>query len=378
MILCNNPRLQYLAHKQEIDAAVLRVLEKGWYILGQEVEAFESEFASYSNAKYAIGVGSGSEALHLALRACDIGPGDEVITVAHTAVATVAAIEWCGASPVLVDIEPDYFTIDPGKIKVLIGPRTKAIIPVHLYGQSAALDAVMDVARRCGLRVIEDCAQAHGARYCDKPLGSWGDLGCFSFYPTKNLGAMGDGGAVVTSDRELAEKVRLLREYGWSDRYVSRIAGWNSRLDEIHAALLRVKLRYLDAGNAARSRFASLYCEGLAGTPVAAPRRRPNATHVYHQYVVRSPERDALQAFLKTQGVGALVHYPAPIHLQPAYEGRLRGRDDLQQTERAAREVLSLPIYPELSEPEQDHVIQSIKAYPWRALKIAPLSSRSS
>jgi dTDP-4-amino-4,6-dideoxygalactose transaminase len=365
MILCSNPQLQYLAHKQEIDSAIIRVLEKGRYILGEEVKAFESEYASYVEAAFAIGVGSGSEALHLALRACNIGPGDEVITVSHTAVATVAAIELCGASPVLADIEPDYFTIDPGKIRALIGPRTKAIIPVHLYGQSVELEPVLDVARRYGIRVIEDCAQAHGAKYCDKRLGTWGDLGCFSFYPTKNLGAFGDGGAVVTNDKELAERVRLLREYGWSDRYVSRIAGWNSRLDEIQAALLRVKLRYLDSGNSERSRIAGLYNEGLKGMHVLTPPCRPKATHVYHQYVVRSAERDALQAFMKKQGVAALVHYPTPIHLQPAYQGRLRGSDDLPNTERAAKEVLSLPIYPELSGKDLHLVIQSIQAYPW-------------
>jgi dTDP-4-amino-4,6-dideoxygalactose transaminase len=363
MVQCNNLRLQYLAHKQEIDAAVLQVLEKGWYILGREVEAFEAEFASYVDAKYAIGVGSGTEALHLALRSCGIGPGDEVLTVSHTAVATVAAIEMSGASPVLVDIEPDYYTMDPGKIKAWIGPRTKAILPVHLYGQSAELEPILESARRYGLRVIEDCAQAHGARYRDKRLGSWGDLGCFSFYPTKNLGAMGDGGAVVTNDRELAEKVRLLREYGWAERYVSRIPGWNSRLDEIQAALLRVKLRYLDSGNAARSRFASFYSDGFVETPLITPKCRAGAAHVYHQYVVRSPERDRLRAFLQTQEVDTLVHYPAPIHLQPAYDGRLRGGSELRQTEQAAREVLSLPLYPELSQYELNLVIQSVRAY---------------
>ncbi len=363
MILCNNPRVQYLAHKAEIDATILRVLDEGWYVLGQEVQRFETEFASYVNARFAIGVGSGTDALHLALRACGVGQGDEVVTVSHTAVATAAAIELCGACPVLVDIEPDYYTIDPGKIEQCIGPRTRAIIPVHLYGQATELVGVLDVARRYGLSVIEDCAQAHGAKYLDRRLGSWGDLGCFSFYPTKNLGALGDGGMVVTSDPALAERVRLLREYGWSDRYVSHIAGVNSRLDEVQAALLRVKLRYLDAGNAARFQLASSYGAALRGTHIITPKCRPNTTHVYHQYVIRISDRDELQAFLKSRGVGALVHYPVPVHLQPAYRGRLRGSDDLPHTERAAREVLSLPLYPELRESELQTVVESIRAF---------------
>ena len=363
MILAANPRAQYLSHKEEIDTAISKVLDKGWYILGDEVRAFESEFAAYIGVRFGIGVGSGTEALHIALRACGIGPGDEVITVSHTAVATVAAIELCGAVPVLVDIEPDYFTMDPDRLEAAIGPRTTAVIPVHLYGQPVHLAPILDIAHRRGIRVIEDCAQAHGAMYRGRRVGSWGDMACFSFYPTKNLGALGDGGMVVTSDPALAERARLLREYGWVERYVSHLQGWNSRLDELQAAVLRVKLLYLDANNAARVRLAALYDEGLAGTGLVLPARRQDATHVYHLYVVRSSRRDQLQAFLKAKGVGTLVHYPVPIHLQPAYTGRLRSNDTLPESERAAREVLSLPIYPELSETEVQRVVETIRSF---------------
>ena len=363
MILCSNPRAQYQAHKAEIDAAILRVLDKGWYILGEEVKTFETEFAAYIGVAHGIGVGSGTEALHLALAACSIGPGDEVITVSHTAVATVAAIELAGATPVLADIEPDYYTLDPRQLEQAITPRTKAIIPVHLYGQPADLEPILCIARAHSLRVIEDCAQAHGAMYHGKRVGAWGDIACFSFYPTKNLGALGDGGMVVTYDPALARQARLLREYGWAERYVSHICGWNSRLDELQAAVLRVKLCCLDADNATRARLAAVLDETIASTTIATPKRRSDSTHVYHLYVVRSSERGELQTFLKARNVGALVHYPVPVHLQPAYQGRLRGSDSLPETERAAHEVLSLPMYPELSETELQAVIATIQAF---------------
>lgn len=363
MILCGNPQAQYQAHKAEIDAAFLRVLDKGWYILGEESKLFEAEFAAYIGVAHGIGVGSGTEALQIALIACGVGPGDEVITVSHTAVATVAAIELTGATPVLVDIEPDYFTLDPEKLESAISPRTKAIIPVHLYGQSADLTPILEIARRHGIRVIEDCAQAHGAMYGGRRVGAWGDIACFSFYPTKNLGALGDGGMVVTNDPALAERARLLREYGWAERYVSHIAGLNSRLDEVQAAVLRVKLRYLDADNAARAHLAQDYDRAFVDARLNKPKRRLNATHVYHLYVIRCPDRDVLQTHLKTQGVGALIHYPVPVHLQPAYKGRLRGSDILFETERAARDVLSLPMYPELEASECEKVINAVRAF---------------
>lgn len=363
LILCSNPRAQYLARKGQIDDGIFRVLDKGWYILGDEVKALEVEFASYIGTAQGIGVGSGTEALHIALRACGVGPGDEVVTVAHTAVATVAAIELCDAVPVLADIERDYFTMDPERLEGAITSRTKAIVPVHLYGQPADLKPILEVASRHGIRVIEDCAQAHGAMYREKRVGAWGDAACFSFYPTKNLGALGDGGMVVTNDPEVARRSRLLREYGWAEGRISEIRGWNSRLDEVQATVLRVKLPFLDVDNSARVRLATAYDEGLTGTDLVAPKCRPAVTHVYHLYVVRSRCRDELRTFLKARGIGALVHYPVPVHLQPAYRGRLAGCDHLHETERAAREVLSLPMYPELAKPELETVVDAVQAF---------------
>jgi len=358
-----NPLAQYLAHRAEVDEAVSRVLAGGRYILGPEVEAFEAEFAAYIGVRFGVGVASGTDALVLALRAAGVGPGDEVVTVSHTAVATVAAIELAGASPVLVDIEPDYYTLDPARLEQAIGPRTKVIVPVHLYGQPADLGPILEVARRYGLRVVEDCAQAHGAVYRGRRVGAWGDLGAFSFYPTKNLGGFGDGGMVVTNDPELAERVRLLREYGWAERYVSSLPGFNSRLDELQAAVLRVKLRHLEADNRRRAEIAARYDAELAGTAVGPPKARPGTTHVYHLYVVRSGQREDLRAFLARRGVGTAVHYPVPVHLQPAYRGRVRVAGSLAETERAAREVLSLPIYPGLTDGEVTTVIESIRAF---------------
>jgi dTDP-4-amino-4,6-dideoxygalactose transaminase len=364
LIRCANPFAQYSAHKEEIDAAVSRVLANGSYILGDEVHAFEREFASYLGVAEAIGVGSGTEALHVALAACGVGSGDEVITAGHTAVATVAAIEIAGATPVLVDIEPDYFTINPELLLGAITKRTKAIIPVHLYGQPADLDAVCRIAQEHGLRVIEDCAQCHGAWHKDQRVGTVGDVGCFSFYPTKNLGALGDGGAVVTNDRALGERMRLLREYGWAERYVSQVPGWNSRLDSIQAAVLRVKLKTLDIDNARRQRLAAEYDHALAGAQAGLPARRSGATHVFHLYVVLATARGALQNFLRKNGVDALVHYPVPVHLQPAYAGRLRlPEGGLPETERAAQQVLSLPLYPELASVDASVVARLVRDF---------------
>jgi dTDP-4-amino-4,6-dideoxygalactose transaminase len=363
MILCANPRMQYLSRKEEIDEAVMRVLNRGRYILGDEVNAFETEFAVYLGVKHGIGVGSGTEGLRLALTACGIGPGDEVITVSHTAVATVAAVEQTGAMPVLVDIEPDLYTIDPRQIAAAITSKTKAIIPVHLYGQPVDLDPIVEIAGKNGLKVIEDCAQAHGAVYKNKRVGAYGDLACFSFYPTKNLGAFGDGGMVVTDLPEPARRLRLLREYGWAERYVSHQPGANSRLDEMQAAILRVKLHYLDQDNAARSRIASIYRDELTGCDLVLPTCRQKTRHVYHLFVVRTPRRDALKQHLKDKGIAALVHYPVPIHLQPAYQERLTGNGRLLETERAAQEVLSLPIYPELTETDLAAVIGAVRSF---------------
>lgn len=362
MILCGNPKAQYLAHKPEIDAAIMRVLDQGKYILGEETRAFESEFAAYVGVRHGVGVGSGTEALHLALAACQITTG-EVITVAQTAVATVAAIELAGATPVFVDIDPEFLTLDPRKLEQAITSRTRAIIPVHLYGQAADLDPIMDIARRHNLLVIEDCAQAHGATYKGRRVGSFGDIGCFSFYPTKNLGAIGDGGMVITDNAGLDERVRLLREYGWAERYVSQISGGNSRLDEIQAAILRVKLKHLDEDNALRARIAQRYYDALSGGPLILPATRPDSAHAFHLFVVRSNHRNELQAFLKSQGVGALVHYPVPVHLQPAYKGRISGGDHLPITEQVTAEVLSLPLYPEMVDAEVQDVIDAVKQF---------------
>ena len=362
MIPAADPRAQYLSYEQEIRDAVARVLDSGRYVLGREVAALEEEFAAYTGTTFGIGVGSGTEALHIALSACGVGSGDEVITVSHTAVATVAAIELCGAKPVFVDIERDYYTMDPERLSGAITPRTKAVIPVHLYGQPADISAIVAIAREAGIPVIEDCAQAHGAIYDGRRVGSWGDMACFSFYPTKNLGAMGDGGMIITSDPEREQRARLLREYGWASRYISDIRGWNSRLDEIQAAILRVKLKYLDAANALRMHVASRYDEGLSKAGLVPPRVRPNVEHVYHLYVIRAPERDRLRAFLTSREIGTLVHYPVPVHLQPAYRGP-RAIDALGETEHAAGEVLSLPMYPELSASAVDSVVASIEAF---------------
>jgi dTDP-4-amino-4,6-dideoxygalactose transaminase len=363
VILCANPKAQYLAHKAAIDAAIQRVLENGRYVLGPEVAAFEAEFAAYIGAGHAIGVANGTDAIAIALKALGIGPGDEVITTAHTAVATVAAIELAGATPVFADIERDYFTLDPAKVEKMISPKTKAIIAVHIYGQPAALDEFQAIAKRHGLRLIEDSAQCHGARYDGKRLGSIGDIACFSSYPTKNLGAIGDGGAIVTSDAELAQRCKLIREYGWAERYVSHIVGQNSRLDELQAAVLRVKLAALDVDNQKRADIAARYDRALASTGLVLPKRRPNTSHVFHLYVLRSTQRDALIESLKQAEIGALIHYPVPVHRQKAYLGRVRGGESLPETERAALEVLSLPMYPELTNDEVERVVSAVQRF---------------
>jgi len=338
---------QYATIQAEIDAATARVLKGGWYILGPEVKAFEKELAEYIGTQFAIGVGSGTEAIHIALLVLGIGAGDEVITVPNTAVATVAAIELTGARPVLVDVRDDTMLMDVEKIERAITPRTKAIIPVHLFGQSADLDPILAIARAHKIFVLEDCAQAHGATYRGKRVGSIGDIAAFSFYPTKNLGAYGDGGAITTNNSELAQRIDLLRQYGWRERYTSDIKGMNSRLDELQAAILRVKLRHLDVWNRARRERAALYTESLR--TVTPPREMPYGEAVYHLYVVQSPKRDALVEHLKTRGIGTMIQYPHTIHLQPAYTNLGYRAGSFPVAERLAREIVSLPLYPELS-----------------------------
>ena len=360
-----DPRAAYLARRAEIDRAIAGVLESGHYVLGEEVAGFEREFAAYIGQRHGIGVASGTDALVLGLRALDLPPDSYVATVSHTAVATVAAIELAGLKPLLLDIERDFMTLDPDAlIRCLEKPPGKisAIIPVHLYGQAADLDAILYLARNHGLKLIEDCAQCHGAALGNRRLGGIGDLACFSFYPTKNLGCFGDGGAVLARDEKNASRLRGLREYGWGERYVSDFAGMNSRLDELQAVVLRVKLKHLDADNARRVSIADAYDRGLKDTGLTLPARRKGATHVFHQYVVRSPKRDALRAALDKQGVGTGIHYPAPVHLQGAYRGRVAlDPAGLGESERASREVLSLPIYPELADESVARVIAAIR-----------------
>jgi dTDP-4-amino-4,6-dideoxygalactose transaminase len=363
-----DPRASYHAQRAAIDGAVSRVLDSGWYIGGAEIAAFEAAFAGMVGVGHAIGCASGTDALELALRAAEIGRGDLVFTVSHTAVATVAAIERAGATPVLLDIEKDGFNLDPAELaRALRDPpagRPAAVIPVHLYGEPAALDAIVDLAATHGLKIIEDCAQSHGATYRGRVTGSFGSFGCFSFYPTKNLGAFGDGGIVVTDDARLAAAAREIREYGWRERYVSARSGINSRLDPIQAAILATKLPTLADGNARRRAIAARYDAGLAGLPLALPRCRAQATHVFHQYVIRLPERDRLRDHLRAGQIGTGIHYPVPVHLHPAYRGRLAlGPSGLGESERAAHEILSLPMYPQLGDDAVDRVIAEIRRF---------------
>jgi dTDP-4-amino-4,6-dideoxygalactose transaminase len=370
MILQSNPKANFLAHEAEIRSAIARALESGWYILGGEVAAFEKEFAAFLGARHVVGVGNGTDAIALALRACDVGPGDAVITVSHTAVATVAAIELTGASPVLVDVEPETFTMDVNCLEEAIREsvskklRLKAIVPVHLYGHPADMAAIIEIARRHGLRVIEDCAQAHGSAIGGRICGTWGDAAAFSFYPTKNLGALGDGGAVATNDPALAERVALLREYGWKNR-ISHCAGLNSRLDEVQSAVLRVKLKYLSVENARRREIAKLYDILLSAKKFRLPKSKPGIDHVFHQYVIRTMQRDNLKSFLEKRGIATAIHYPVPVHMQPAYQSRLfMPKPGLPQTENAARDILSLPMHPQLADEEVRQVAEAMQNFP--------------
>ena len=363
-----DPRAGYLERKAAIDAAIARVLDSGMYILGREAENFEGRFAKLVGVSHGIGCGNGTDAIELAVRACGIGKGDLVFTVSHTAVATVAAIERAGATPVLIDIEPGGFTMDPAALeRALKSPpkgRPAAVMPVHLYGEPAALGEISQLARAHGLRLIEDAAQSHGAQFGNTVTGSIGDFGCFSFYPTKNLGALGDAGGLVTDDSALAAAAREIREYGWRDRYISAVPGINTRLDPIQAAILNTKLDTLAEDNARRQAIAARYDAGLAGLPLKLPTRRTNATHVFHQYVVRHPKRDMLREHLRQAAIGTGIHYPLPVHLHPAYQGRVpTGPGGLCHSEQAAREILSLPMYPQLGEEAVERVISEIRRF---------------
>jgi dTDP-4-amino-4,6-dideoxygalactose transaminase len=363
MILCSNPRAQFESYKSDIENAINQVLSGNQYILGENVGAFEREFADYVGVDHAIGVASGTDALCLALRALDVGPGTEVIAPSHTAVATVAAIGMAGAIPVLVDVEPGYYTLSPKAVELAVTDRTRAVIAVHLYGKPADMDAILEIARRHELKIIEDCAQAHGALYAGQRVGSIGAIGCFSFYPTKNLGALGDGGMVVTKSKALSSRVCRLAQYGWDENRISREAGWNSRLDEIQAAVLCVKLPHLDRDNERRCAVAQKYNEGLNGLPIALPEICDNENNVYHLYVIESDRRNDLVDYLKTRKIYAGIHYPVPVHKMPAYADCLPIGANLSQTEALADRVLSLPMYPELTENEQDEVISTIRGF---------------
>ena len=347
---------QYHSLKEEIDAAVARVLVSGQFVLGPEVAAFEEEFAAYCHARDGVAVNSGTSALHLALLAAGIGPGDEVITVAFTFVATVAAIHYVQARPVFVDIEPRSYTMDVTQIESAVTERTKAIIPVHLYGQPADMDPILEIARRHDLIVIEDAAQAHGAEYKGRRVGSIGDLGCFSFYPGKNLGAYGEGGMVVTNNPEYTRALRLLRDWGQERKYHHVVKGYNYRMEGLQGAILRVKLRHLESWTESRRAHAARYDKLLADCEVQPPVALPHNRHVYHIYAVRAAARDALRRTLDEQGIQTGIHYPIPVHLQEAYADPACRPGDLPSTELAASEVLSLPMYPELSESQIEAV----------------------
>ncbi|MGI5837812.1 MAG: DegT/DnrJ/EryC1/StrS family aminotransferase [Chloroflexota bacterium] len=357
----NDLKPQHRQLRDEIQAAVEQVLDDGWFILGKQGEAFEREFADYCGTSYCIGVGSGTEAIHLALLACGVKPGDDVVTVSLTAVPTASAITFAGARPVFVDIDPRTFTMDPSDLESKITPKTRAILPVHLYGQAVDMDPILEIGKRHRIPVIEDACQAHGAEYKGRRAGSLGVMAAFSFYPTKNLGACGDGGAVTTDDPELADRLRLLRNYGQRKRYYHESKGFNSRLDEMQAAVLRVKLRYLNSWNEARRAKAKLYDSMLKG--VVPPIEAEYARHVYHLYVVRSAHRDKLQSYLAKQGIGSLIHYPVPVHLQDAYRDLGLSRGHLPVTEQCADEILSLPLYPELPDEQIAEVAEAIAQF---------------
>ncbi|MEN6576144.1 MAG: DegT/DnrJ/EryC1/StrS family aminotransferase [Phycisphaerales bacterium] len=344
----------------EIREAIERVLRRGWFILGEESEGFEAEFAQYIGTKFAVGLNSGSDAILLALRALGIGDGDEVITPSHTFISTVDGIDRNGAKPVFVDIDPRTFCLDATRIEERITERTKAIMPVHLYGQPADMESIMAIAERHRLFVVEDSCQAHGALYKGRKVGGIGHVGCFSFYPTKNLGACGDGGMVTTNDEEIAKRLRLLRNYGQPRKYHHVLVGVNSRLDEMQAAILRVKLRYLDEWNERRRKSAALYDDLLSEVGVGTPVELPHVRHVYHLYVIRSKNRDALQRRLSENGVQSQIHYPIPVHRQEAYT-RIASGVELPVTDRACGEILSLPMHPWLN-PEDVRRVAAIIA----------------
>ena len=362
---------QYKRIKEEILSATQRVYEKGRFILGEEVSAFEKEFSHYCGVRYGVGVGSGTDALYLALKAAGIGEGDEVVTVANSFVATALAISFTGAKPLFVDIDPKTYTMDPNHLELLLkrqkakdsGQKIKAILPVHLYGHPAEMDSIMEIADRYDLIVIEDACQAHGAKYGRKKVGSFGAMGCFSFYPTKNLGGYGDGGMVVTNHKKYDQNLRLFRCYGERKKYEHILKGHNSRLDEIQAAILRVKLKYLDQWNKERRGKARLYTKMVSSLGVVCPSERKGVRHVFHLYTIKTRKRDSLQAFLKKRGIETLIHYPIPIPLQKAYRELGYRRRDFPLTNQWSRKILSLPFFPEMKDSEIEEVTEGIRCF---------------
>lgn len=355
---------EYLEIKKEVDGAIKRVLESGWFILGDELKNFEKEFASYLGVKYVIGVNSGTDALHLALLAAGVGKDDEVITVSHTFISTVLAIYWVGAKPVLVDIDKNTFNIDPKEIERKITKKTKAILPVHLYGFPCEMNRIIKIAKKYKFKVIEDACQAHGSMFENKKLGIIGDVGCFSFYPAKNLGAYGDAGAVVTNNDKLAEKLFKLRNYGQKEKYYYQIKGYNSRLDEIQAAVLRIKLKHLDTWNRRRSEIAQNYRRRLKNFPIILP---PADTDVCrgnnYVFVIRTEKRDALQNYLSSFKINTLIHYPLPVHLQESCKELLNQNVGLKITENVSKEILSLPVFPQMKKNEIEYVCNKIEDF---------------
>ena len=362
MILCSNPSEQFKSYQSEIEEAVISVMRSNRFILGNEVKKKKKEFADYIGTTNAIGVANGTDAIELALRALNIGIGDEVITVSHTAVATVAAIECTGAKAVLIDVDSKTFTLNPIQLEESFTKKTKAVIAVHLYGHAADLGSILTFCHSNKIFLIEDASQAHGAKYNGKRLGSFGDFGCFSCYPTKNLGAIGDAGLVTTNSAELAKKILMLREYGWDNR-TSLYPGRNSRLDELQAAILRVKLKYLDLDNQKRRNIAKFYYERLSSLPIILPLIRSNVESVFHLFVIQVEKRQSLLNFLKQEGIIAGVHYPLPIHMHPAYEGRILTSKNMSVTESLAKKIISIPMYPELSSSDTEKIVGALKTF---------------
>jgi len=351
----------YREIQSELESAILASLRSGWYIGGQDVDTFEEEFAAYTETKHCVGVANGLDALHLALLAMEIGAGDEVIVPSNTYIATWLAVSQCGAIPVPVEPVASTYNLDPSRIEAAITPRTKAILPVHLYGQPADLDPILDVARKHGLRVLEDAAQAHGARYKGKRIGGHGDVVAWSFYPGKNLGALGDAGAITTNNPEIADRIRVLRNYGSRVKYVNDVQGYNSRLDPVQASALRVKLKYLDEWNSRRADIAARYTAALRDAGLILPTVPPWAEPIWHLYVVQHPQRDRLQEFLRQGGIGTLIHYPIPPHLQQAYAGSGFAPGQFTIAERMANQLLSLPLGPQMQDSDVEAVITALQ-----------------